>query len=154
MENSTNNQNNNNGQFTNGSTPQPPYQQNTYQYGQPGQNNGQYNGGQYNQNGMNNQYSNMGYTPRPQQPTNGAAVASLVCGILSIPTFCLYGLGLVLGILAVVFAIVSKKGQDNMSGMAIAGMITGIIGALITAVIWIIALLAVNSWNNSFSYWY
>lgn len=79
-----------------------------------------------------NNYPSGGYMPNPvsypppQQKKTGLAIASMVCGICSI-VLCCVGINLILGILAIIFAIVSKKGQP-FSGFAIAGLICGIIG--------------------------
>ena len=55
-------------------------------------------------------------------------------------------IGLVLGILAVVFAVKAKKDSGSLSGMGIAGLITGIIAIVlgaICAILYIIALAAI-----------
>lgn len=87
-----------------------------------------------------------GYPPNPPR-SNGMAITSLVLGILSIVSC---WLGVVLGILAVVFSIVARKqisaqapGTMTGTGMATAGLVTGIVGTLI----WggIIALMVVDS---------
>ena len=72
-------------------------------------------------------YSATNLTP----PGNGYAVASLVLGILSIVTCCL---GLILGILAVVFANKAIK-LGYKGSLANAGRICGIIGLVIGAII-------------------
>lgn len=70
--------------------------------------------------------------------SNGFCVASLVLGIIGIPGSC----AVVPGILAIVFGIiglnqVSKSGtQSGGRGMAIAGIICGVIGAFITGIIY------------------
>lgn len=68
-------------------------------------------------------------------PTSGKAVTSLILGILSLPMCFCFGLpAVLLGISAIVFAIVAKKDVSAgrvggaSSGMAIAGLICGIIG--------------------------
>lgn len=75
---------------------------------------------------------NQGSGP-PLPKTNGLAVASLVCGILSIMTFCFCG-GLFLGLPAVICGhiavgqIKSGNQQQDGHGMAMAGLICGYIG--------------------------
>ena len=65
--------------------------------------------------------------------SRGFAIASLVLGILSLVCCCLpYG-GLVMAILAVVFAIVSRKKMGYFDSLAIAGLIVGIIGVIFGA---------------------
>ncbi|MFD7324602.1 DUF4190 domain-containing protein [Streptomyces sp. NPDC059875] len=81
-------------------------------------------------------------------PANGMGTAAMVIGIVAVVGFCLYGLGVVLGILALVFGIIGRKkvqrGEANNGGMATAGIVLGAIGILVSAVflgfmIWVIA---------------
>ncbi len=92
-------------------------------------------------------------TPGNQQlPTSGKAIASLVLGIVSIPSCLFYAIpALVCGILAVVFAKGAYEqismGECNPSskGLATAGMICGYIGlglGLLFVVLLIIGLIA------------
>ncbi|YCM45557.1 DUF4190 domain-containing protein [Verrucomicrobiaceae bacterium 227] len=75
---------------------------------------------------------NQGAGP-PLPKTNGLAIASLVCGILSLVTFCFCG-GLFFGLPAVICGHMSmgqiKSGnqQQDGHGMALAGLICGYIG--------------------------
>lgn len=72
---------------------------------------------------------NMNYNPNQNyQEVNGLAIASLVCGILSILCCCSKIISILLGGVAIGLAIASKKQNENMSGLAIAGIITGAIG--------------------------
>jgi len=75
--------------------------------------------------------------PPPPVPvaSDGKAVASLVLGILSIFGHWL-GIGIVLGICAIVFSRRARK----PSGMATAGLVLGIIGIVVTALVLIISL--------------
>ncbi len=83
-------------------------------------------------------YQNQGFGMPPQQPEqNGKkyAIASLCLGIATVfftcLCCCLYYVAIVTGILAIVMAFVSKsKNGGKMSGMAIAGLILGILGIL------------------------
>lgn len=82
------------------------------------------------------------------------ATASLVLGILSIPTCCFYGLGLVLGIIAIVLGKKAKKlhaeNPDMYTGIgnAKAGYVTGIIGLILTIlyIIFVIIIVAAFGW--------
>lgn len=65
---------------------------------------------------------------------SGLAVASLVCGILSMVFCCVSFLGLILGVLAVVFGVIVLVSGSNGKGMAIAGILTGSIGFVIIMV--------------------
>lgn len=76
--------------------------------------------------------------------SNGMATASLILGIVSIVFVWLWFIGLICGILAIIFAIMAKKKikqNPNMGGAGSAkgGMITGIIGVAI----WIIFMILV-----------
>jgi len=73
-------------------------------------------------------------------PSSGWAVASMVLGIVSIPTCICFGLPpLICGPLAIVFYVVAKKQIDSgaystqSNGMAIAGLVCGIIGTILGA---------------------
>ena len=70
------------------------------------------------------------------------AMASLICGIVSIVLslfVCLWFLAVPLGIVAVILAIVARgkiaRGEAGGAGAAKAGLITGIIGILLSIVI-------------------
>ena len=65
------------------------------------------------------------------QGVSGLAIASMVCGIVSIPGVCLYGLGFAIGIVAVVLGEIAnnrvKRGEASPSskGYATAGRVCG-----------------------------
>ena len=74
------------------------------------------------------------YTPGPSLPvTNGLAIASMICGILSLVFFCFCG-GLFLGIPAVICGHLSLNqlnapgNSQQGRGMAIAGLVCGYLG--------------------------
>lgn len=107
-------------------------------------NNGQYNNNQYSYN--NDQYNNYNnqYSPVPQvEQKKTMAIWSLVMGILSVTICC--G-GFLPAILAIVFANISKKNNEDGAGMAKAGMIMGIVGivlgvlAIIFYIIYVVAI--------------
>lgn len=85
--------------------------------------------------------------PAEKQPANAAAIISLICGILSILCCCCGWLSPLLGIVAIILALVSRKG-GKMSGLAIGGLICGIAGALFGLVI-IIASFAMSAGTES-----
>lgn len=62
--------------------------------------------------------------------SRGFSVASLVLGILSVICCCFGWGGLVLGILAIVFAVISRTSLKYFDGMTIAGLILGIFGTV------------------------
>lgn len=91
----------------------------------------------------------------PAGPTNGLAVAALVVGIVAVISGWVPFWGLLVGATAVVLGILALK-KANGKGMAIAGIITGGLGALwglLVAVGFIIALTlgasAVNTANET-----
>lgn len=84
-------------------------------------------------NNYNNQPQNNYYQEPNQKPSNTLAIVSLVTGILSaiLMCCCTYA-GIGLGIAAVVTAIVYKSKTGSFNGMCIAGMICGILGAVLS----------------------
>lgn len=72
----------------------------------------------------------MSSSTEPKPKNHGLAIASLTLGILAVPLG-LIGIGVILGILAIVFGAVSIK--DN-KGKSLAGIITGSIGIIVFAV--------------------
>ena len=62
--------------------------------------------------------------------SRGWSVASMVLGILSVLCCCLTYGGLVMGLLSIVFAVVSRRNLGYFDGMAIAGLVIGIIGTV------------------------
>ena len=62
--------------------------------------------------------------------SRGWSVASMVLGILSVICCCITYGGLIMGLLAIVFAVVSRRNLGYFDGMAIAGLVLGIIGAV------------------------
>ena len=109
-------------------------------YNNNGYNNNDYNSNGYNNNGEYN-YNNASYNGQPYQYTyttqtqpvvsnkgNGAAITSMILGIISIVCCCCCGMGFLFGAAAIIFAIVSGKKKGKIQGMAIAGLVCGIIG--------------------------
>ncbi len=85
---------------------------------------------------------------------NGMALAAMVLGIISLALFWTGWLGLICGVLAIIFAIVANnkiKADADLAptaGKAKGGLIMGIIGSVL-AVIWIILIMmAVNQLKN------
>lgn len=75
--------------------------------------------------------------PGPGQPSgsNGLAIGALITGILSIPLLIVFGLGAVLGVVALVLGIVAlrrtSRGAASGRGMAIGGIVTGAISIVV-----------------------
>jgi hypothetical protein len=72
-------------------------------------------------------------------PRNGFGIAALVLGLLSLPAAFTVIFGVLLGIAAVIFGALgrgrAKKGQANNGGMAVAGLVLGIVGIVVSLVI-------------------
>lgn len=74
------------------------------------------------------------------EKNNSKAIASMVLGIISIPTSFIPLVGFVLGILAIIFyRKANKLIQENPTaygghGMAVAGLVTGIIGLFFSVI--------------------
>lgn len=67
-------------------------------------------------------------------------VIALILGILSILTSCLFGIGALFGILAIILAIIGKKKIEQRDGMCIASLVTGIIGTIISLIVLIVVV--------------
>ena len=127
MDNNFNNQNNN-GQFNqaqnNMQQPNQPYMQ------QPNQPYMQ--GGQFNQAPNNMQGG---------QPVSGMAITSLVCSIVSVLLLCFFPpVSVILSIVSIVLAAMVMKNNLGGKGLAIAGLVIGIISLLIGAIFAITAI--------------
>lgn len=69
----------------------------------------------------------------------GLAIASMVCGIVSIVCCCMWLFSLMLAIAAIVLGIIALNKKYDGKGMAIAGIITGGIGFLLS-LFWLIMM--------------
>lgn len=94
-------------------------------------------------------------TPPPYNPNyrqtrpNGMATASMVIGILSIAGLCCGGLGgLMLGSLALILSLLSRRSSEPRSSQALAGMITGIISMVMGVVIFLVYLIFIFSYSD------
>lgn len=77
--------------------------------------------------------------PAPAAPKNGLGIAALICGLISLPAaFTIFG-GFLLGVLAVILGIVGylrvKKGAATNGGVAIGGVVFGVLGIVVSAVL-------------------
>ncbi|MFB8029925.1 DUF4190 domain-containing protein [Streptomyces sp. NPDC056465] len=89
-----------------------------------------------------------GQQPWAPAPANGLGIAAMVLGIIAVVGFCMWGFGIILGILALIFGIIgrgrAKRGEATNGGMALAGIILGSISIVISAIflgflIWAVA---------------
>lgn len=111
--------------------------------------------------GSNYNYSSP-YPPYPPYPppapakTNGKAIAALVLGICAI---LLPYIGFIIGIVAIIIAAISLKEiarkQEQGKGLAIAGLVCGIIGTSIYTILLLIIVIALVSFGSmSDNYYY
>ncbi|MFG3509869.1 DUF4190 domain-containing protein [Streptomyces sp. NPDC047821] len=88
-------------------------------------------------------YGQPGWAPAP---ANGMGITALVLGIIAVVLFCFWGLGIILGVLALIFGVIGRKkaqrGEANNHGMALAGIILGAVGIVISG-----AFLAFLIWS-------
>lgn len=65
-----------------------------------------------------------------QQPSGdyGLSIASMVLGVISIVLYCLPGVCFLCGIISIVFGGISVAGKKPGKGMAVAGLVCGIVG--------------------------
>ncbi|MEV5605153.1 DUF4190 domain-containing protein [Streptomyces sp. NPDC052299] len=70
-------------------------------------------------------------------PANGMGIAALVLGIIATAGFCMYGVGIILGVLALIFGIIGRgraqRGEADNGGVALAGIILGSVGIVVSA---------------------
>ena len=81
------------------------------------------------------------------QPGKGLAIASLILGICSLALSWIVWLGIILGVIAIILAIVSKSKAKY--GMATAGIITGIIGLILSIACCLLCAVCVSAVGNS-----
>lgn len=90
--------------------------------------------GSYDPNGQTPGNNYYGDSHAPVQPTDSKAfsIVSLVTGILSVLIGCCCNqyIAIILGVVAIVFAALSRKKNGKFSGLAIAGLICGIVGTV------------------------
>lgn len=83
------------------------------------------------------------YPNRPH--TNGMAVASLVLGLIGILFLPCRGIGLITSVLAIIFGVISSRsikssrGTETGSGMAIAGLVLGIVSVALAVLVILLA---------------
>lgn len=69
----------------------------------------------------------------------GIAIASMVCGIISILCCCMWLFGMLLSIAAIVLGIVAIVQKYDGKGMAVAGIVTGGVGFILSA-FWLLVM--------------
>ena len=126
------------------------------QYQQPYQQNYNYNQQNINQQGyippQHGGYGYQQYTPYPQQPSQGMAIASLVIGIVSIVfalvTACLPFFAIVPIIGIILGALHKGKHLPVGKGLSTAGIITSIVGLILPVIIFILLIVLIFSFGN------
>lgn len=92
----------------------------------------------------NMQNNNPGYQPTP---SSALAIASLILGVVGLLSgWLIFGgaLGLVGVILGIVALVKVKKGTASGKGMAIGGIVTGVLGMIVAAVVLILGLIGIG----------
>lgn len=67
------------------------------------------------------------------------AIISFICGLVSIVFGC-FGGGFLFGIAAIVLGVISRKRNEDKKGLAVTGIITGIVGTLFSIVMIIVGV--------------
>ena len=76
---------------------------------------------------------------RKEEPGKGFAVASMVLGLISLVLFCT-GINIITAILAIVFGIIHLVKQKQNHGMAVAGIVTAVVGILAFVTYWLLII--------------
>lgn len=89
------------------------------------------------------------YGPSPAGRRNGFGIAALVLGVLSLFGVLTVLFGVLLGVLAVVFGLLGRRraqrGEADNGGMALAGLISGVIALLLSVAIVVAAVVFLRS---------
>lgn len=107
-----------------------------------------YNGQQPYQDYNNQQYGQQNYyagAPEEPKKASGLAIASMVCGIVSIVICCVWYLAAPLAIAAIVLGIINNVKKLGGKGMAVAGIITGTCGLLLVIALCVVIIAGVAS---------
>lgn len=93
-----------------------------------------------------------GSAPAAGSGSNPMAIIALVLGIIAILTACFWFVAGPLGIAAVVLGVLAgkkvKRGEAGQGGLAKAGLITGIVGLVLTILITVLALVGVSMFGD------
>lgn len=72
------------------------------------------------------------------------AIISLVGGVLGVLTACCYGFGAIPGLAGVICGIISRKKEEGLKGMAIAGIICGAVAIVVGIVMLLLIALGIG----------
>lgn len=89
----------------------------------------QWNGEQFSQ----DRYSGSYIMPeQPKKKKNGLGIAALILGIISLISCCCFWLSIILGVVSIILGIISLAQKEDTKGFAIAGIVLGAMGVVIT----------------------
>ena len=80
-------------------------------------------------------------------------IIGMICGIISIPAAFSVFLGLILGIIGTACSAVARR-RGEQSGTTTAGLVTGIIGVVLSLIILLVFILLVLGFTRGASYYY
>ena len=90
-------------------------------------------------------YSGSGFTPPPVGPKNGLGIAALVVAIIAL--FSVVG-GIVLGVVAIILGVLglqrARRGEATNGGIAIAGIVLGILSIIEAIVVIVLSVWVFN----------
>lgn len=91
-------------------------------------------------------------TPAGGSRSNVMAIISIIAGVLAILASCLWFIAAPLGIAAIVLGVIgrgrAKRGEAGGGGLAMAGIITGAIGLVLTLVLTLVGVSLLNQFEN------
>jgi hypothetical protein len=93
-----------------------------------------------------------GSAPAAGSGSNPMAIVALILGILSILTACFWFIAAPLGIAAIVLGFLgrgkAKRGEARQGGLAMAGLVTGAIGLVLTIVLTVAGISLLNQFED------
>lgn len=93
-----------------------------------------------------------GSAPAAGSGSNPLAIVALVTGIISILTACFWFVAGPLGIAAIVTGVLggnkAKRGEAGQKGLAKAGLITGVVGLVLTIVLTVLTLVGISMFGD------
>ncbi len=93
-----------------------------------------------------------GSTPAGGSRSNVMAIIAIVAGVLAILASCLWFIAAPLGIAAIVLGVLgrgkAKRGEAGGGGLAMAGIITGAIGLVLTVVLTLVGVSILNQFED------
>ncbi|ADL52762.1 DUF4190 domain-containing protein [Clostridium cellulovorans] len=87
-----------------------------------------------------------------QNESKGLAIASMILGIVSVVTSCLWFVAGPCGLIGLILGIVSKVKKQGGSGFSTAGIILSVIGLIICLVLLILGAAFLSAYSDQFNY--